>query len=92
MPTRLERLNKYYWNKSDIQIVLGITFKRASEVFKQADEIEKKASKWKAHETKVSAKTVYSITETDLKLLRKQIESEEAQKKSSTTANQANSN
>ncbi|MEA4821899.1 MAG: hypothetical protein VB122_06735 [Erysipelotrichales bacterium] len=42
MQSRLERLNKYYWNKSDIQIVLGITFKRASEVFKQADEVEKK--------------------------------------------------
>ncbi|MFV0552892.1 MAG: hypothetical protein ACK5L6_13365 [Anaerorhabdus sp.] len=84
MPTRLERLNKYYWNRSDIQIVLGIPQKKASEVFKQADEIEKSANKWKAHETKVSAKTVYSITETDVRLLRKNIESEETQKKSST--------
>ncbi|MEG0578215.1 MAG: hypothetical protein RR500_10235, partial [Bacilli bacterium] len=84
--------NKYYWNKSDIQIVLGISYKRASEVFNQADELEKSKSKWKAHETKVSAKTVYSITATDVRLLRKNIESEEAQKKSSTTANQVNSN
>lgn len=83
MPTRLERLNKYYWNRSDIQIVLGIPQKKASEVFKQADEIEKKKSPFRPHDTKVSVKTVMKLTGTDERLLRRQILSELENKKNS---------
>ncbi|MEG0359689.1 MAG: hypothetical protein RR598_10525 [Anaerorhabdus sp.] len=92
MPSRLERLNRLYWTKRDIQLVLNISNEKSNYVFNEVKKIELAKSKFEAHSTKVAMKNVLKFTDNDERLLRRQIESENAQKKSSTTANQVNSN
>lgn len=76
-PTRLQRLNKYYLSVSDIQIILGISFAKAKELFKIAEAQMLSEYEFIAHEHKVELWRVLKIAHIDETLLRKQIESEE---------------
>lgn len=82
MQTKLERLNLYYWRKKDIAIVLNIQHEIACKLFDTAMKQMKIENEFIIHANKVEQRLVLKIANINERLLRKQIESEEAQKKS----------
>ncbi|MEG0408875.1 MAG: hypothetical protein RR623_08385 [Bacilli bacterium] len=83
MPTRLERLNKYYVTVSDIRIIINIPYQKAKQLWNKANTEELNEHSFKAHETKVELKRVLKIANINLNFLRNQIESELKQKEKS---------
>ncbi|MEF9892611.1 MAG: hypothetical protein RR738_04715 [Anaerorhabdus sp.] len=84
MQTKLERLNLYYWRKKDIAVVLNIQHETACKLFDAAMKQMKQENEFIVHDNKVEQRIVLKIANINANFLRKQIESEEAQKKSST--------
>lgn len=81
--TRLERLNKFYVTKEDLKIILGISQKKASELWTLADKQERQEVQFKAHETKVALKTALKIARVDYNFLYKQIKNAQSDQEKS---------